>query len=122
MTMYEISTDDKVIRSCAENESIFRGERGDSELSYDKINKLLEMPDSYRNHLDAGIDAILFSNSSFKKYASYNYYTEGSVDFNLQPRKLDVSNQINYSYKEDLYKRLPLSMNINYREVDRNCI
>jgi hypothetical protein len=122
MTMYEINIDDKVMRSCAENENVFRGERGDSELCYDKISKILEMPESYKNHIDSGIDAIMFSNPSFKKYANYNYYTEGSIDFNLQPRELDVSNQIDYSYKNDIYRKLPLTLNLNYREVDRNCI
>jgi hypothetical protein len=123
MTYYEIFTDDKIMRSCAENENIIRGERGDSELSYEKIENILKMPDSYKQHVETSIDTLLFNNPSFKKYAQYSYYTEGTVDFNLQPRKIDNSKEIKINYKEDLDNKIKLSAykNIQIREIDQDC-
>lgn len=122
MTYYEISTDNKIMRSCAENENIIRGERGDSELSYEKVESILNMPASYKEHVETSIDTLLFNNPSFKKYAQYNYYTEGTVDFNLQPRKIAISNDIKINYKDDLYSKITLSAynKIQIREVDND--
>ena len=43
ISLYEVSTEDKVLRSGAENENPVRDERGDSEQNIDTIMNLLEM-------------------------------------------------------------------------------
>lgn len=124
MTLYEVSTIDKVMRSCAENEQTIRGERGDSELAFDKLVGVIEMPDSYKNHVYTSIDSVLFKNPSFKKYADYTYFNETALDYNLQPRNILDKNELFFSnYANELYKKLPLSYfdNVPLRELDSNC-
>jgi hypothetical protein len=126
MTLYEIKTDDKVLRSCAENESVIRGERGDSELAFDKISSLLAIPESYKTHIETTMDTLLFNNPSLKKYAPYESFNESSLDYNLQPRKLGADHIDTQSYyKENLYNILPLSLynTLPIRELDKvNCL
>jgi hypothetical protein len=125
MTLYEVNTEDKILRSCAENESIIRGERGDSEMAFDKIKGILELPASYKLHIETSVDTVLFNNPSLKKYAGFNSYQESSIDYNLQPRKVNIGPMKlkESNYPADLYKLLPLSLynNIPIRELDENC-
>lgn len=127
MTLYEISTEDKLLRNCAENENSIRGERGDSELSIDKIMGIIEMPESYRNHFKVKSEALLFNNPSLKKYAEFNPFNENAIEYNLQPHsKLynyhNNNRNLTYSsnYANELYNRLPLSVYDNYaiRDMD----
>jgi len=128
--LYEISTEDKVMRTCVENENITRGERGDSEISIDKIMGLIEMPVSYRNHTMTKSETLLFNNPALKKYAQFNNYHENSIQFNLQPINLNYPNDytggINYNsnYANELYSKLPLSIYDNYavRDLDNSSI
>jgi hypothetical protein len=130
MTLYEISTQEKTLRSCGENEHVIRGERGDSEMSFDKVLHLVEMSESYTKHVETKIDTLLFNNPSFKKYASYTSYPESSIEYNLQPRNL-IKNSKDYesqglqgesTYKYELHSRLPLSIyeHMNIRELDNS--
>jgi hypothetical protein len=113
------------MRSCAENECVIRGERGDSEMAFDKIKCILGLPDSYKSHIETSIDTILFNNPSLKKYAGFNDISESQLDYNLQPRKVNIDhNKLTESnYACDLYKLLPLSLynNIPIRELDEHC-
>jgi flagellar biosynthesis regulator FlaF len=123
MTLYEINTSDKIMRTCAENEQAIRGERGDSEMAFDKIINLLEMPESYKQHIHTKIDTLLFNNPSFKKFVSFNNFTENSIDYNLQPRTIDHKEDIHFNYSNELYSKLPLSIyeNLPIREIENNC-
>jgi hypothetical protein len=130
MTLYEISTQEKILRSCGENEHVIRGERGDSELAFDKVLHLAEMSETYSKHVETKIDTLLFNNPSFKKYASYTSYPETGIEYNLQPRSLidntnryqsqELLGESNYYY--ELNSRLSLSIyeNIKIREIDNS--
>lgn len=127
--MYEISTEDKVFRNCAENENSIRGERGDSELCLDKILGIIEMPENYKNHSNWKSETLLFNNPTLKKYAQFHTYYENAIDYNLQPIG-GYHSPINNSkdpydskYSNDLYNRLPLSVfdNLPIKEMDNYC-
>jgi hypothetical protein len=124
MTLYEISTHENVMRTCADYESVIRGERGDSELAYDKLlsNNIIDMPESYRHHVSTTIDTLLISNPAFKKYSNYSKYTESGTDYNLQPRIINTKANLLSSYGNDLYRKLPLSIyeNIPQYELDNH--
>ncbi len=127
MTLYEISTQDKVLRSCGENEHVIRSERGDSEMAYEKVLNLIEMPESYTKHIETKIDTLLFNNPSFKKYASYSPFNETSIEYNLQPRSLiknniDSDSPFESTYTYELHSKLPLSIyeHLNIRELDNS--
>jgi hypothetical protein len=112
------------MRTCAENESFIRGERGDSEMNMDKILTLMEMPDTYSNHIETKIDTLLFNNPTLKKYVEYNPYPETAIEYNLQPRVIPDTNEFQSSYANDIYLKLPLSIyeNIPIRELDSSSI
>jgi len=87
----------------------------------------MDMPTSFKNHIDTQIDTLLFNNPSLKKYAEFNPFPETSSDYNLQNRKLPKNNTDNVSnyynhYNYDMAKTLPLSIydTLNYRELDNN--
>lgn len=128
--MYEISTEDKVLRSGAEYENPIRGERGDSEQTFEKILNLLEMPQSYTKHVETKIDTLLFNNPSLKKFCQYPEYNESSFDYNLQPRIFDTSDYLNnvskagFNYQNDIYNKLPLTIyeNIQVREIEKSTV
>lgn len=116
------------MRSGAENENPIRGERGDSEQCFDKIISLLEMPKSYKNHIETKIDTLLFNNPSLKKYCQYPETNETSIDYNLQPRVIDTSDYLKnvlsagFNYQNDIYNKLPLTIyeNIQLREIEKS--
>ena len=115
ISLYEVSTDDKILRSGAENENPVRDERGDSEQNIDIILNLLEMPNSYKNHIETNIDSLLFNNPSFKKYNQYSQNNECALDFNLQSRHIDTSDYFQnvstgFNYQNDIYSKLPLTI------------
>jgi hypothetical protein len=127
MSLYEISTEDKQLRSCSEYENVIRSERGDSELSIDKIMGIIEMPESYKNHFEVKSDALLSNNPYLKKYAQLNPFNENAIEYNLQPinpydNPYYLENRLvsNSNYANDLYSRLPLSIYDNYaiRDMD----
>jgi hypothetical protein len=115
------------LRSCAENENYLRGERGDSELTIDKIMGIIEMPESYKNHLEVKSETLLFNNPSLKKCAQFNPFYENAIEYNLQPfsnlnndhnSNKNMRNDSNYA--NELYNRLPLSVydNLAIRDLD----
>jgi len=110
------------MRQGAESDYILRGERGTSELLYEKVSDLMDMPSSFRNHIDTQIDTLLFNNPSLKKYSEYNSYTETSLDYNLQNRTLPKNNDHFNHYTYDMTRTLPISIydTLNYRELDNN--
>jgi hypothetical protein len=120
MTLFEISTEDKILRTCAENEDPIRGSRGDSEMAFEKLSSLIEMPISYKKHIQTGIDTLLFNNPSFKKFAPYITFTENAIDFNLQPRLIPYEDDFYSNFYNELYNKLPLSIyeNVNLKEID----
>ncbi len=128
ISLYEVPTDDKVLRSGSENENPIRGERGDSEQSIEKISSLLDMPKTYKFHIETKIDTLLFNNPSLKKYSQYPEYNEASMDYNLQTRYIDTSDYLKnvfsagFNYQNDIYNKLPLTIyeNIQLREVEKS--
>ena len=124
--MYEISTEDKVFRNCAENENSLRGERGDSELGLDKILGIIEMPENYKNHSNGKSETLLFNNPSLKKYAQFHSYYENAIDYNMQPivgyhpPLNNTKDSYNSKYASELYNRLPLSVydNLPIKDMD----
>ena len=127
-SLYEVSTDDKVLRSGAENENPVRDERGDSEQNIDKIMNLLEMPNSYKNHIETKIDSLLFNNPSLKKYNQYTQNNECALDYNLQSRHIDTKDYFQnvssagFNYQNDIYNKLPLTIydNVQIREQEKS--
>jgi hypothetical protein len=91
-------------------------------LSFDKILNIVEMPSSYKNHIETKIDSLLFKNPSMKKYVQYNGYSENTIEYNLQPRNINNNaiENLHSNYSNELYKKLPLSIyeNLQMREVD----
>lgn len=126
LTLYEISTTDKLMRSCAENEHPIRQDRGDSEMEFDKLTSLLELPETLTQHLETSVETYLFNNPGIKKYADLRYYIEGSVDYNLQPCVINDSdrdsNTVSYSnYSNELFNKLPLTApEYHMRKLDNN--
>jgi hypothetical protein len=126
MTLYEVSTEEKTMRICGENEGIIRGERGDLDITYNNTQHLFEMPESFKSHIEHPNDALLFTNPNLKKFAGYNIYTETSIDYNLQARQIKEfeyeEKYRNYSY--ELYYKLNLSIfeNMPIRSLDSNCM
>lgn len=132
MTLYEINTNDKVIRSCSENENTIRGERGDTINEDIHMNILSQMPNTYMEHCDANY--LLFNNPLLKKYIEYNPYVESSIDYNLQLNNGNTNNShsnshsdsiqksIHSNYQNELYDKLRLS-NIDTfdRNIDNTC-
>ena len=127
ISLYEVSTEDKVLRSGAENENPVRDERGDSEQNIDTIMNLLEMPNSYKNHIETNIDSLLFNNPSFKKYNQYPAKNECYLDYNLQSRHIDTKDYLQnvssgFNYQNDIYNKLPLTIydNVQIKEQEKS--
>lgn len=128
ISLYEVSTEDKVLRSGAENENPIRDERGDSEQNIDSIMNLLEMPNSYKNHIETNIDSLLFNNPSLKKYNQYSQKSECALDYNLQSRHIDTREYFQnvtstgFNYQNDIYNKLPLTIydNVQIREQEKS--
>ncbi len=81
------------------------------------------MPDTFKNHIDTSIDALLFNNPSLKKFVPYDTYTENSIDFNLQARFInnqDKDNLLYSNYANEIYNKHTLSVyeNLPLREVE----
>lgn len=126
MTLFEVSTEEKLMRVCGENESTIRGERGDFDLNFENTQNLFNLPQALIHNIDHSRESLLFPNPYFKHYAGYNTYTETAIEYNLQPRDIrdfeyaDVHR--NYSY--ELYNKLNFSVNENLpiRLLDNNSI
>jgi hypothetical protein len=125
MTLYEVSTEEKTMRVCGENEGALRGERGDLDLAFENTQHLFEIPENFKLHIDHPSDSLLFTNPNLKKFAGYNIFTETSIDYNLQPRLIKEfeyeEKYRNYSY--ELYNKLNFSIfeNMPIRSLDSNC-
>lgn len=80
---------------------IYYREYGDSEFDFRKIYPLLnhDALQDYRKYATYEREDLLFFNPNLRRYCEYNYYIESNLDFNLQPKQLDVKGSvINYQY------------------------
>ena len=96
-------------------------------MEYNNIQKLIEMPATMRNHIETNTDTLLFSNPGLKKYAPYESFNESAIEYNLQPRNLNMgyNKESHYShFAYDMTLKLPFSIYefIPNRDLDNSCM
>lgn len=96
-------------------------------MEFNNIQKLIEMPTTMKNHIETNIETLLFSNPGLKKYAPYQSFYESAIEYNLQPRNLNIGyvKESHYShYAYDMTVKLPFSIYefIPNRDLDNSCM
>ena len=91
------------------------------------ISTLTEMPITMKKHIESNIDTLLFSNPGLKKYALYNTFYESAIEYNLQPRNVNMGyvKENHYShYAYDMNMKIPFSIyeTLPNRDLDNSCM
>jgi hypothetical protein len=96
-------------------------------MEFGKIESLIEMPKTMKNHIETNIETLLFNNPGLKKYALYNTFYESAIEYNLQPRNLNMGyvKENHYShYAYDMNMKIPFSIYdfLPNRDLDNSCM
>ena len=128
LTQFDINTGtgEKTQRPSCESESTIRGERGDSEIAFEKIQELFELPSIFQEHIYTEPHDLAFTNSSLKKYVSISKPSETDVNFHIRPHMIENNFYTPLSsYQNDMYMKINFSYsdtgkdNIKMQQIDK---
>ena len=118
LTQFDVNVGEKELRPSCESEELIRSERGDSEMTFEKNEKIFDLPDSFIEHTFAESSDLIFNNPSLKKFAIstvLNKKSESDIDYNLQPRLLQSEYLPITNYQNETYMKI----DIDYSNNDR---
>lgn len=128
LTQFDINTGtgEKTQRPSCETESTIRGERGDSEIAFEKIEELFELPSIFQEHIYTEPHDLAFTNSSLKKYVSISQPSETDVNYHIRPHIIENNFYTPLSsYQNDMYMKINFSYsdtgkdNIKLQQIDK---
>jgi len=127
MSLFEESTEGKLLRLGADNEGLIKGECGHPSIGLKETESLLSIPEILNYDPEPQIEDIIFNNPSLKKYAGYNSFTETSIDYYLKPMikkepktRYVTNGEHNSNYAFGLQSTLNPNCKLRIKEISLN--